>query len=116
LKLPEALWSKGGDRQDVPHEHASEDFLSSAWAAIISLLASCSLIFAVAKAPSMAAVKMALLTSANPDFTETLAGSRQTEIKEVGVSRETLCAAFHEGFVVCSQVSHCDAFGSSHRC
>jgi hypothetical protein len=50
----------------------------------------------------MAAVKMALLTSANPDFTETLAGSRQTEIKEVGVSRETLCAAFHEDFVVCS--------------
>jgi hypothetical protein len=26
---------KGGDRQDVPHESVSEDFLGSAWAALI---------------------------------------------------------------------------------
>jgi REP element-mobilizing transposase RayT len=38
-----------------------------------------------------------MLTSANPDFNESLPGSRQTEIEEVDVSREALCAAFQEG-------------------
>ena len=33
--LRKAVTEKGGDRQDVPHEPASEDILGSAWAALI---------------------------------------------------------------------------------
>ena len=43
--------TKGGDRQDVPHEPVSEDFLSFAWAAIITFFVSCvASAFGVAKA------------------------------------------------------------------
>ena len=42
---------KGGDRQDVPHELVSEEFLSFAWAAIIIFFVSCvASVFGVAKA------------------------------------------------------------------
>ena len=43
--------TKGGDRQDVPHEPVSEEFLSFAWAAIIIFFVSCvASVFGVAKA------------------------------------------------------------------
>jgi hypothetical protein len=36
VKKPKAVTkTQGGDRQDVPHESVSEDFLGSAWAALI---------------------------------------------------------------------------------
>jgi len=68
-------------------------------------LASCSLIFAVAEAPTMVAVKIHRLTLANPNFNEGLAGSTQTGMKEMDVLRETLWLACHEGSAVCNWVS-----------
>jgi hypothetical protein len=48
-----------GDRQDVPHEPVSKDFLNSAWVVIIFFfLPRGSLIFGVARLPITATVKM----------------------------------------------------------
>src|SRR5271154_3286534 len=64
----------------------SEDLLSLGGNQLL-FLCSCSLIFAVAKAPHHGRCEDAqLLTSANPDFNESLAGPRQTGTKEMGVS------------------------------
>ena len=69
---------KGGDRQDVPHEPVSEKFLRSAWAAIIFFLPFVAAVFAVAKARLHGRCEdTQILTSAHPDFNESLGGSRQ---------------------------------------